>query len=503
MQRINDYKVDVVLFIDNLMKFNELGQPFRLLDHQREILRLAFAFDRDGRLPYDTIIYSCVKKSGKTTINAAVTLWWAWTQEAPNEILIIANDLEQSIGRVFKAMAGIIRHNPELVRSAEVQARQILLSNGTTSTAIATEYAGAAGSNHGKTSWDELWGYSSEASRRLWEELTPVPTRRNSIRFISSYAGWENESTLLWDLYKQGVGKEEHPEGQGERIHPTLPVYANREARLFVYWDHEPRMAWQTENYYKAQRLSLRAGTYLRHHENRWVSAESTFILPELWDPCVDPQSRPLLPGNTDFLFVGVDAATKHDTAAVVAVTWEGKDKLAVAVHRIWKPTPAQPLDLEATLEAYLEYLQGNYHVVQVLADPWQLHRTITTLQARGLKIREFPQTVGNTTLMGQTLFDLLNGRNLKLYRSDELRAQALSTVAIESIRGWRIAKEKTTRKIDAIVALSMACVAALEGRPKFNPNAFPIVVERDEEDEPRAFSLGVPFGKSLRRAGF
>ena len=51
------------------------------MDHQREILRLAFAFDDDGRLPYDTVIFSCPKKSGKTTLNAALTLWWALTQE--------------------------------------------------------------------------------------------------------------------------------------------------------------------------------------------------------------------------------------------------------------------------------------------------------------------------------------------------------------------------------------------------------------------------------------
>jgi hypothetical protein len=36
-------------------------------------------------------------------------------------------------------------------------------------------------------------------------------------------------------------------------------------------------------------------------------------------------------------------------------------------------------------------------------------------------------------------------------------------TVAIENPRGFRIAKEKTTSKIDSIVALAMACVAAIE----------------------------------------
>ena len=63
-------------------------------------------------------------------------------------------------------MEGIIQHNPELQREAEVQSRTICLANGTTVTAISGDYAGAAGSNHGFSSWDELWGYTSESSRR-------------------------------------------------------------------------------------------------------------------------------------------------------------------------------------------------------------------------------------------------------------------------------------------------------------------------------------------------
>ena len=35
--------ISPITFIDKLIKKNELGQPFRLSDHQREVLRLAFA----------------------------------------------------------------------------------------------------------------------------------------------------------------------------------------------------------------------------------------------------------------------------------------------------------------------------------------------------------------------------------------------------------------------------------------------------------------------------
>ena len=112
-------------------------------------MRLAFAFDKDGRLPWDTIIWSCPKKSGKTTLNGAITLGWGFTQESPNEILILANDMEQTLARVFSTMEGIIQHNPELKREAEVQANTIYLANGTTVTAISRRLSG----RRGQQSW--------------------------------------------------------------------------------------------------------------------------------------------------------------------------------------------------------------------------------------------------------------------------------------------------------------------------------------------------------------
>ncbi len=125
------YATDPVAFADDLVTKNELGRPFYLLDHQREILRLAFTFDEEGRLPWDTILWSCIKKDGKSWKNAVVVVWWGFTQEAPNEIDIRSNDLEQSLSRVFKMIVGLLRHNPILGRSAKVQADRILLSNGT------------------------------------------------------------------------------------------------------------------------------------------------------------------------------------------------------------------------------------------------------------------------------------------------------------------------------------------------------------------------------------
>jgi len=217
------YATDICAFIDDFVEKTELGRPFHLAEHQRAVLEEAFKF-KDGKLLWETIVLSMLKKTGKTFLNGLITTWWGYTQEPPNELFILANDEEQAVGRVFRSVAGIIRNNPKLRISAEILAREIKLSNGTTITALPSDYAGSAGSNHGLTSWDELWAYTSESARRLWEELTPVPTRRNSVRVVTTTAGWEGESQLLFELYKRGVSTEEHPKGQGEQIHNTLPV---------------------------------------------------------------------------------------------------------------------------------------------------------------------------------------------------------------------------------------------------------------------------------------
>src|SRR5262245_33131965 len=45
--------------------------------------------------------------------------------------------------------------------------------------------------------FDELWAYTSEGARRLWDEMVPVPTRKVSGRLTVTYAGFEGESVLL------------------------------------------------------------------------------------------------------------------------------------------------------------------------------------------------------------------------------------------------------------------------------------------------------------------
>ena len=455
LETLERLRLDPVMFADTFLPHNEKGKSWRLSPHQRQVLTRAFRRGPEGDLLFRLVLWSEPKKSGKTFLAAVLLLWWAFSN-SDTEIIVAANDLEQSVSRVFKTAAALVKHNSALLKLVTLRAAELRFKNGTVVSAIASDYRGAAGARHSLVVFDELWGYQSENAARLYEELTPPPTEENAWVLVVTYAGFTGESKLLETMYQRGLA--------GTRVDPELEVY--EADGLFMFWSQTGRQEWQTgavgARYYAEQGRSLRPATFARLHRNEWVSAESKFFAAELWDACVDPTRTPILSNPGLQVTVGVDAGIKHDFASVQVMA-RVDDRVFHITGRTWKPSPTTPLDLERTIEDFLWHLLQSFDVRAIYVDPYQMHRSITALTNAGAPIIEFPQTLANTTRMGQVLFDLVQGRNLVLYPDPDLRQQALHTVAIETGRGFRIAKEKASNKIDAIVALSMACVAALD----------------------------------------
>jgi len=443
-------------FIDRVIKLNEKGQPWRLAPYQRKVLELAFKRKPNGALVYRQIVISDVKKSGKTFLSACLALWWSFI--TPNsEVIISANDREQAISRVFKTMCDLIEKNPALEQECEVYSNSISMNNGTTILAISSDYKGAAGSRHSLAVFDELWGAEGEAARRLFDELTPPPSEFSSWQLITSYAGFSGESNLLEEIYKRGV--------QGKRIDENLEAYKADD--LFMYWSHSGRQPWlmgkEGEEYYQSQQRILRPNQFQRLHRNEWVNSESAFISPEVYAACV-VDGHPDLSGS---LFIGVDAAVRKDNAAIICLKYaDDSDQLVLADYKIWKPLPGQPINLEASVEFYLRrvYSNPNSHIEKILVDPYQMARSVQTLQAACLPIEEYNQTQGNLTEATEALYAAFINRNLRLYHAADLRQHCLNAVSVETPRGIRLSKQKTANKIDAAVALSFAVLAAIRG---------------------------------------
>jgi phage terminase large subunit-like protein len=167
---LDQWQREPILFIEQILRNPDTGKPFELLDAERAFLAHAFQTDESGRLVYPEQLYACPKKSGKTGFAAMHLLTTTLVFGGRfAEGYAIANDLEQAQGRVFLAARRICEASPYLRREANItQSRIEFPETGATITAIGSDYAGAAGTNPVISSFDELWGYTSERSRRLW-----------------------------------------------------------------------------------------------------------------------------------------------------------------------------------------------------------------------------------------------------------------------------------------------------------------------------------------------
>lgn len=284
--------------------------------------------------------------------------------------------------------------------------------------------------------------------------MIPVPTRKVSIRLTTTYAGFESESELLEGLYKRGL--------QGEEIAPSL----YRQPGLLMFWSHAPVAPWQTPEWLSQMRIQLRPNAYLRLIENRWVTSESSFVDMDWYDACVDPDARAELADPQLSVWVGVDASVKRDSTAIVACTFDyTAKKIRLVWHRIFQPSAKDPLDFEATVETTLLELRRRFYVREIRYDPYQLIAVAQRLTGAGLPMVEFTQSVPNLTEASTNLYESVKGRNLVAYADDDIRLAISRAVAIETSRGWRIAKEKASHKIDVVVALAQAALGAVRGQ--------------------------------------
>jgi phage terminase large subunit-like protein len=140
-----------------------------------------------------------------------------------------------------------------------------------------------------------------------------------------------------------------------------------------------------------------------------------------------------------------------------------------LVTHRVFQPNEEEPLDFEDAVEGTLLDLNKRFWLRKVLFDPWQMQATAQRLTRAGLQLEEFPQSPGNLTTASQNLFELIEGQNLVAYRDAAMRLALSRAIALETPRGWRIAKEKQAHKIDVVVALAMAAYAAVRGQSEYS----------------------------------
>lgn len=443
----------------------ELDGPMWLADYQIDALNEATSKNDDGLYKYSLVAWMDIKKSIKSCIAAAIALRMAFMTDW-GSIKVVANKREQAQSRSYFYITRALKLNPEtqkMLENGDIKINNYTINfyfNNASIKAIPLNPEGEAGGNDDLIIWTEAWASKSKAAQTMFTEMVIPPAKfGKGFKWLESYAGYSGESPILEPIYESNV-KEKY------KIKNT-DMYSN--GRTFVLCNHDPKLPWQTDEYYFQQSKELTNSEFLRVHKNMWQSATQKFIDDVAIDLCVEKFTSPT---KKEKMIVAVDAAygEEGDCFAIVGVTKHPTDKtkkMAQRISRIWRAKKGQKLKFKDVKNpsnpefpyGFILQLVREYKVICVVYDPYQLHSTASELeQNRVVWMKEFSQ--GKPREQADTdLQKMIRDREISI--QDDVVIQHLKNANTNS-KG-RLIKRNDDKKIDAAVALSMAAFTASE----------------------------------------
>lgn len=457
--------------------------PMRLAEHQCRIIDEALSKDEKGNFKYTTIIYSAPKKSGKSALVSALVLYIAYHQQN-SFAACLANDGTQANDRLYGPIKTNFRLHKQLggiFKDVEYSLGEVVLPNYTKIRAVPCDAAGEAGSQPVVSAWSEIWGFTSELKKRLWIEMAVPPTLYGkALKIVESYAGFIGESELLEGLYKTGFTEgEPHPDFLDLQGDDGPVVRVNQRAGMFTYWDTEPRMVWQTDEYYQREAATNIPSEFQRVHRNKWVSSINSFVEEAWWSACENPKLPPLTDNQTPVI-VGIDMAVSRDCAALVAVTrdpFDPEHSVAVRGVRVFSPKAIGGIiDQETLIRPVIEDWAKRWNVVCWVYDPHEMAKLAQDLVRAGIGwFKPFgqnqPRAVSDKQLHDMILHKQISWSSnttegdvgYKGTQQETLYKHITRAGATTKADSYRIEKLSSSTHIDAAISLSQAAFTAMK----------------------------------------
>lgn len=488
----------VVAFLEDLpiTQGKLAGEKLRIRPWQRDFLAAVYAETEDGERPVRTAVLSMPRKNGKTQLVAGMALCHLMGPEAESrgEVYAAANDRFQS-GKTFAEIVAILDHHPELDARVNVtkfrKEIEVLTGHGKGSifAALSADVAGKHGLSPSFIVYDEL---GQAPKRDLYEALdTAMGARDNPLMCVISTQA-ANDHAIMSELVDYGqrvnAGEIEDPAyhltfygaaDSDDPWHPDTWAKANPALGDFRSRSDVERQAAQ------AQRMPSAEHSFRNLILNQRVSAHVRFIAKAEWD-ANGGQLRADLAGRP--CFAGLDLSASRDLTAFVLVFPDdmgGFDVLARfylpeaglrdkaeadrvpydtwARHGVLTAIPGATVDpsfvAQDIAEAAAEYdLQG------LAYDRWRIEDLKRELNAIGvtLPLQEFGQGFRDMAPAIDTLERLVAEGRLRHGGNPIMTMCAANAVIERDAAGNRkLAKHKSTGRIDGMVALAMALAAS------------------------------------------
>lgn len=446
-------------------------------------------------------IISRGRKNAKSMECAAIALLHLCGPEyRPNGALYsCAQSLDQS-SIIFKLMSKMIRMSPVLRRVCEIkETRKEIYCPGTGSVfkALSAETSTAFGLSPVLTIHDEL-GQVRGPRYPLYEAMetataaqddpltliisTQAPTDADLLSLLIDDAKTGANPRTIVRLHTAPMDLDPYSIEAIEAANPALNLFMNKSEVLAMADD--------------ARRIPAREAEFRNLVLNQRVEASNPFVAPSIWKACGDEPVQPL--GNIVPVYAGLDLSSVADLTALVLISqptnlswqvhptfWLPADGLADKAkndhvpYDLWhkqgflKTTPGPSITYEYVAH-HLRQLFNQHNIKKLAFDRWNMKHLKPWLEKAGFgaqmieeRFVEFGQGTQSMSPALRSLEELLRGKQLA-HGNHPVLAMCAACAVVEGKddANRKLSKNKSSGRIDGLVALAMAVGVAQQMRP-------------------------------------
>lgn len=493
-----DFAVDFIECLTHT-KGQWAGKPFKLLPWQEEIIRDLFGVMKpNGYRQFNTAYVEIPKKQGKSELAAAIALLLTCGDgEQRAEVYGCAADRQQA-SIVFEVAADMVRMCPALNKRVKILASQKRIVYYPTNSfyqVLSAEAYSKHGFNISGVIFDEL---HTQPNRKLYDVMTKGSgdARTQPLYFLITTAG-NDTNTIGYEIHQKAEdilegrksdstfypviygAKEDEDWTDPEvwkKVNPSLGVTVAME-KVQVACDQAKQNPAE-ENAFRQLRL------------NQWVKQAIRWMPMDKWDACAYPVNPDQLKGR--ICYGGLDLSSTTDiTAFVLVFPPQDEDDKYVILPYFWIPeenvalrTNRDHVHYESWVkQGYLLTTEGNvvhygyieefidelgkqYQIHEIAFDRWGAIQMTQNLEGMGYTVVPFGQGFKDMSPPTKELMKLTLEGKIAHGGHPVLRWMA-DNIYIRKDPAGNIKpdKEKSSEKIDGIVATIMALDRALRNQ--------------------------------------
>lgn len=477
------------------IKGPKAGKSFDLEPWQIEIVREVFGWKRpDGTRRYRIVYIEIPRKNGKSSFGAGLATYLLFADgEQGAEVYSAAGDRNQA-AIVFDAAKKMVQNSPSLDKRADCYKRTIVYEAMSSSyTVLSSDAPLKHGLNPHGVIFDEL---HVQPNRELVDTLdTATGARAQPLTIYLTTAGFD-KNTICGEIHdyalkvKNGIVKDESflpvifgADEDDDWMDPKTWKKANPNLGVSISMDY------LREKCDKAKEIVAYENTFKRLHLNMWTQQSKRAISIRKWDACAGKVVEEELEGR--HCYAGLDLANTMDVNALVYLfpmddgsfkvlprffipeeSLNERSKKASDMFRLWvrlghvKTTEGDVTDYDAISKQIEEDAQ-RFEIKEIAFDRWNATQLVQKIMGLGLTAVPIGQGFASMSAPTKEFFRLVLAKMLNHGGNPVLRWMVDNLMVRQDPAGnVKPDKEKSSQKIDGVVALIMALARAIATDP-------------------------------------